>query len=283
MSNEIAGIIVEKRKALRMTQRDLAEKLNVSDQTVSRWETGSSYPDATIIPALAAALEIDINALFSRSSGETLSKADAIDHGKTTKFEILLLVASVLMILAAGLSVALCSLNWNIRNDAVIILTAAFWIIALAGFTLCVCSSIWFRGFYKGKFFTEQYRLVDYRFNGLWLLSACLMAMSYTTIAAPTSHIVLQLLSNLIPGLFLGLAMLIAKLTRINIRWDARQINLLILGLVLPFMGSVGFYIEGCPSAASALGIAIYAISELLAAASLSWFAMRAKPKPDSR
>jgi transcriptional regulator with XRE-family HTH domain len=36
MSNEIAGIIIEKRKALHMTQRDLAEKLNVSDQTVSR-------------------------------------------------------------------------------------------------------------------------------------------------------------------------------------------------------------------------------------------------------
>lgn len=40
--NVIARNITEKRKALHMTQRELADVLNVSDKTVSRWETGVS-------------------------------------------------------------------------------------------------------------------------------------------------------------------------------------------------------------------------------------------------
>ena len=36
-------IIYAKRKALNMTQKDLAQKLNISDRTVSRWECGVSH------------------------------------------------------------------------------------------------------------------------------------------------------------------------------------------------------------------------------------------------
>lgn len=40
-NQDMSTIIAERRKALRMTQTERAEKLNVSDQTVSRWETGA--------------------------------------------------------------------------------------------------------------------------------------------------------------------------------------------------------------------------------------------------
>ena len=42
--NAIAGNIALKRKALGLTQKELAEKLHVSDKTVSRWETGETIP-----------------------------------------------------------------------------------------------------------------------------------------------------------------------------------------------------------------------------------------------
>ena len=41
----IGEIILQRRKELNMTQKELAEKLNVTDRTISRWECGVSLPD----------------------------------------------------------------------------------------------------------------------------------------------------------------------------------------------------------------------------------------------
>ena len=48
----IGETITRKRKALGMTQKDLAEKLSVSFQAVSKWETDASHPDVELLPAL---------------------------------------------------------------------------------------------------------------------------------------------------------------------------------------------------------------------------------------
>ena len=46
MNQERTGnFIAEIRKQQNMTQRDLAEKVGVSDKTISKWETGKSMPD----------------------------------------------------------------------------------------------------------------------------------------------------------------------------------------------------------------------------------------------
>lgn len=62
--NIIANNIVHYRKKQKMTQRELAERLNISDKTVSRWETGKQIPDALTIPEIAKALNISIDALY---------------------------------------------------------------------------------------------------------------------------------------------------------------------------------------------------------------------------
>ena len=61
--NIIAENITRRRKELNMTQRELAEKLNVSDKTVSRWETGKQIPDALMIPEIATFLDMGIDEL----------------------------------------------------------------------------------------------------------------------------------------------------------------------------------------------------------------------------
>ena len=43
-----------------LTQEQLAEKLNVSNRSVSRWETGSTLPDISLIIELADYYEVDI-------------------------------------------------------------------------------------------------------------------------------------------------------------------------------------------------------------------------------
>lgn len=62
---KINQIIRKKRKALSLTQEQIAELLGVSTPAVNKWEKGSTYPDITLLPALARLLKIDLNTLMS--------------------------------------------------------------------------------------------------------------------------------------------------------------------------------------------------------------------------
>ena len=54
------------RKAKGWTQAELGEKIGVSNQAVSKWESGTSMPDVMLLPVLADAFECYIDELFSR-------------------------------------------------------------------------------------------------------------------------------------------------------------------------------------------------------------------------
>lgn len=62
---KIGKFIAERRKAENLTQMQLAEKLNITDRAVSKWETGRSMPDAAIMLDLCALLNISVNDLLS--------------------------------------------------------------------------------------------------------------------------------------------------------------------------------------------------------------------------
>lgn len=62
---KINQIIREKRKELSLTQEQIGEYLGVSAPAVNKWEKGSTYPDITLLPALARLLKIDLNTLMS--------------------------------------------------------------------------------------------------------------------------------------------------------------------------------------------------------------------------
>ena len=63
-----AEIIVKYRKALGLTQEGLAQRLGVTNQTVSKWESGQSCPDIALLPQLADLFGITIDELFGREA-----------------------------------------------------------------------------------------------------------------------------------------------------------------------------------------------------------------------
>lgn len=73
-------IIRERRKALGLTQEEVADYLGVSTPAVNKWETGKSYPDITMIPALARLLQTDANSLLSFEADLTKEKEVEIIH-----------------------------------------------------------------------------------------------------------------------------------------------------------------------------------------------------------
>jgi transcriptional regulator with XRE-family HTH domain len=56
MNNQKFGEIIAKaRKDKGMTQKDLAERLRITDKAISKWERGKGYPEITLLPALSKA------------------------------------------------------------------------------------------------------------------------------------------------------------------------------------------------------------------------------------
>ena len=69
MDQYVTGEIIRKlREEKKMTQAELAEKLSISDKTVSKWENGRGYPDITLIEPIAQALGISMIELLSGSN-----------------------------------------------------------------------------------------------------------------------------------------------------------------------------------------------------------------------
>lgn len=69
MNQYVTGAIIKKlRESKQLTQAELAERLNVSDKAVSKWETGKGFPDITLIEPIAGALGISVAELLSGSS-----------------------------------------------------------------------------------------------------------------------------------------------------------------------------------------------------------------------
>lgn len=72
MNQECIGrFIAEMRKEQHMTQKQLAEKLQISDKTISKWECGNGMPDLEMITPLCENLQITLNELLS---GKRLSE-----------------------------------------------------------------------------------------------------------------------------------------------------------------------------------------------------------------
>ncbi len=68
---KIGKFIAERRKAKKLSQKELAEKLKVTDRSISNWENGKNMPDLALFKPLCDELEISLNDLMS---GEIVQK-----------------------------------------------------------------------------------------------------------------------------------------------------------------------------------------------------------------
>ena len=62
---KIGKFIAECRKNKKLTQAQLAERLNITDRAISKWETGKGMPDSSIMLELCDELGITVNELLS--------------------------------------------------------------------------------------------------------------------------------------------------------------------------------------------------------------------------
>ena len=73
--HKIGEFLKTLRKENKLTQEELADKMNVSRRTVSRWETGSNLPDLSILVELADLYDVDMREIFNgERKDETVDK-----------------------------------------------------------------------------------------------------------------------------------------------------------------------------------------------------------------
>lgn len=82
----IAKVLVNKRKEKGITQDDLANYIGVSKASVSKWETGLSYPDITFLPQLATYFNISIDDLMCYEPQMTKEDIKKLYHKLSSDF-----------------------------------------------------------------------------------------------------------------------------------------------------------------------------------------------------
>ena len=73
---KIGNFMLKLRKEKKFTQKELADKLNVTDRAVSHWDNGRSLPDVSLYKPICEMFDITVNELLT---GERLSKEESIN------------------------------------------------------------------------------------------------------------------------------------------------------------------------------------------------------------
>ena len=113
--------IAERRRKSNLTQLQLAEKLNITDRAISKWETGKCLPDSAIMLELCDILGITVNDLLcgevvvmdsnkemEKNLIEMIKQKEQADKRLLT-IEIVLVIACILPLIGAALLVSLVS------------------------------------------------------------------------------------------------------------------------------------------------------------------------------
>lgn len=81
MDAKITGcFIAQLRKELGLTQKELAEKLKVTDKAISRWETGKGLPDTSLLKPLAEIFGVSVGELLSGKRMDDSQIKSQADH-----------------------------------------------------------------------------------------------------------------------------------------------------------------------------------------------------------
>ena len=120
------------RKSKGLSQEELAVKLNVVRQTVSKWEQGRSVPDSDLLISLSEALEAPV----SRLLGEAVPQAEAEPlKAISEKLEVInLQLSRLLLLLSAAIVIGFAALwefqsdylTWNYQDPEAAVLGVAF-------------------------------------------------------------------------------------------------------------------------------------------------------------
>ena len=218
MANKSMGEIVSTlRREKGMTQKELANKLNITDKAVSKWERDVAYPDTQTIPKLAEILDISVedlmNAKLEPADGQR--RTGCLDIKKSRYYVIYIIAMGFVLVMGAVTNVNLIfapHIIINFRNIINFLDIAGLLFILIVCLVALLCTrsvyslkDAFVLLFCKGEYTVDQYE-------------NCLLAVKTTIFSAFAGGFIMFLISvvNVLKGLNLdgGVSMLGADLAK---------------------------------------------------------------------
>ena len=112
----IGEIILQRRKELGMTQKQLAERLNVTDRSVSRWECGVNLPDVETLKTIATVLDVSISYFYEDVQEKEINYTEEYDYERIKKYKLKFITPLVLLILSSAITEIAKLLLINIKT-----------------------------------------------------------------------------------------------------------------------------------------------------------------------
>lgn len=164
--NKIGNFIATERKALNLTQSKLAEKIFVSEKTISKWENGNGVPDTDTLPKLCKIFNITINELLNgervtdenyKASAENnlleLQKAKEDCTKLLLKTEVVTGIVSTILLFSFILTASFVNMATWLR---IVIISASFVLFLVICFLLIRIEQV--AGYYECKHCKHKYK-----------------------------------------------------------------------------------------------------------------------------
>lgn len=187
-NKKIGDYISTLRRNNNLTQKDLADKLGITDKAISKWERGAGYPDISMLRPLADALGTTVNELLEGQTSENVSQTNSADldnalnyadkmitikENKLGKITAAILAISLLISIFTCVIVDIAvtkSLSWSILVIAGCIMSGALFLPPLIwkipGILISLCLlSLMIMPFLS----VIQSETIEYASNGEWL------------------------------------------------------------------------------------------------------------------
>ena len=138
---KIGKFIADRRKEMKLTQKQLSEQLDVSDKTISKWECGRGLPEVALMLPLCNCLQVNVNELLS---GEKLSEENyhekaeenlmnLVKEKEESKKKIILSVVVAMICVLAGTTLILVAGLLEMPVSARIVLGVIASVVMIAG------------------------------------------------------------------------------------------------------------------------------------------------------
>ena len=133
----IAENIIQLRKQNKLTQAELAERLNYSDKAISKWERGESVPDVEILKKVAEMFGVTVDYLLTENAFESIEKFKISKQDSSNRIAIASLGVCIVWLMATIIYV------YGQLNMAQSWWTVFLWAVPASAFVLLVFNRMW--------------------------------------------------------------------------------------------------------------------------------------------
>lgn len=178
--------IAELRRENKMTQRDLAEIINVSDKVISKWETGRTLPDVEAILRLSKTFNVSIAELFECIEKTDTNKAEEYNEERIWQYKKYSIIACFLYFLSQ-IFLWMNAFEWthytDIRDTIKFILFFLTIVFSSTSVIIELIQYVRLKTYAKGKYFQIEYNRILKKYSliyiGIVISGVLIIVVSY--------------------------------------------------------------------------------------------------------